>query len=342
MPVTRHLQIRDLEILRALARVHFLTSQQIGASFFSSRRRCLRRLERLRSLLLIRRHTNGAPPGTNYGAYRLAAAGLEVVAKSFPEEPLEDGLDEKLHRQSLFEFDHREALTGLYLSLLRGPLPEPSETPELVRQWSAAVRQRGDRLRWQADGVPYDFVDVLNAAHRLVPDAVVEGTESAWRVFVELDRSTKVLGRIEENFGRYASFIRDGGYRKAFSDDRAPFVLYVVRSERRREHITRLADDALGGVAEVRVVTLSGEAPRTLARLTLNERWPPIGDELSSLEPPERFDAQLSHAAERVVLTTLQLTRAAEPAFALIAQENPSAYEAWANSISDLSKASRE
>ncbi len=63
------LELRDLEILRALLRVRYLTTRQIVGAFFSCPRVGRRRVHRLSEYDLIRPHAkacpkrSGTPPG---------------------------------------------------------------------------------------------------------------------------------------------------------------------------------------------------------------------------------------------------------------------------------------
>ena len=88
--------------------------------------------------------------------------------------------------------------------------------------------------------------DRLGERIQVVPDATLSGRHCAVRVFVELDRSTRGLARIQENVERYAWFLRHG-YGDVFPDGRAPSLLYVVRSAGRRAGIAERMRSALGG-----------------------------------------------------------------------------------------------
>jgi hypothetical protein len=81
----RGLELRDVEILRALLRVRYLTTRQIKAAFFSCPRVGRRRVHRLSEYDLIRPHTKGLPEVLRYTAWRLTGRGLEVVAAAFPD-----------------------------------------------------------------------------------------------------------------------------------------------------------------------------------------------------------------------------------------------------------------
>src|SRR5262245_42589301 len=73
------LETSDYEILRTMARLHFLTSAEVIGTFFTSEFAGYRRLRKLAGLNLVKRHTKGAPPRSNYCAWRLSGAGIEAV-----------------------------------------------------------------------------------------------------------------------------------------------------------------------------------------------------------------------------------------------------------------------
>src|SRR5437867_3319057 len=95
------LQTRDLEILRTLARLHFVTSGELNSTFFSSEKAGWRRLRRMAQLDLIKRHVQGVPERLHYCAWRLTGRGIARLLDEFPREPLLEGLDERLRSQSL-------------------------------------------------------------------------------------------------------------------------------------------------------------------------------------------------------------------------------------------------
>ncbi len=66
MPSPARLEMRDLEILRALLRVRYLTTRQINGAFFSCPRVGRRRIHRLSDYDLIRPHAKGLPPVLRY------------------------------------------------------------------------------------------------------------------------------------------------------------------------------------------------------------------------------------------------------------------------------------
>ena len=239
MGLFERLELRDVEILRTMARLHFVTSAEINAVFFSSEYAGYRRLRKLSQMNLIRRHTNGAPPRSNYCAWRLTGAGIDMVIRAYPEDLVRDGLEERLSRQSLAAFEHREAVSRLYLDLIRGPDDEDRGSSRRdVSKWAAAVRARADQFQWQGDGDVVVEMRHFSERYWIVPDATA--STATVRLFIELDRSTKSLKRIEENLKRYAGLLA-GDYGKVFPDRKPAWLVYVVRSHARAASITKLA-----------------------------------------------------------------------------------------------------
>jgi hypothetical protein len=78
-------------------------------------------------------------------------------------------------------------------------------------------------------------VTALGQRVDVVPDAVVRSPSQKRRVFVELDRSMKNLGRIRECLDRYVTVL---GHLELGGDART--VLFVVRSAARKRHIQQL------------------------------------------------------------------------------------------------------
>jgi hypothetical protein len=230
------LELRDLEILRALLRVRYLTSRQINNAFFSAPRAGRRRIQRLSELDLIRPHAKGMAEVLRYTAWRLTSRGLDAVSHAFPDEPVPDGLVDRVSTGSLHNALHREALADLYLQLTVPPLPKGSDD-ELGahRRWVAEMRARASSITWQPDGDVVLSVDGHGQPTQVVPDAVVRSRGR--RVFVEMDRSTKDLGRIRDCLTRYATVLHQAD----LAGDSVS-VLFVVRSVARRENIKQLVD----------------------------------------------------------------------------------------------------
>jgi Replication-relaxation len=236
---------RDYEILRALLRVRFLTTRQFSRAFFSCPRVARRRVQRLSEYDLIRPHTKGMPEVLRYTAWRLTQRGLDTALHAFSDEPVPDGLIDRLATASLHHALHREGLADLYLGLVvpdRAGLAEG--TLSAHRRWVAEMRARADAITWQPDG------DVVLCATRLgqrvdvVPDAVVRSPRQRRQIFIELDRSTKDLGRIREGLDRYETVLQHSDM-----DGEAVAILFVVRSAARRESIQACASGGLPMIA---------------------------------------------------------------------------------------------
>ncbi len=281
MPALRNPEIRDLEILRALVRVRYLTSRQLINTFFSCPRVGRRRVHRLSEYDLIRPHTKGLSERLKYTAWRITARGLDQVAHALPDEPIPDGLLDRVANGSLHHVHHREALAELYLNLV---VPDRSRLAEADRaahrRWAAEMRGRAASLGWQPDGDVVLTADYLGQRTDVVPDAVVRSGRSKLRVLVELDRSTKDLGRIRDGLERYARVLPHvdlGGD--------APILLFVVRSAMRKANMTELARTVFG-------------LPKTLVLENLEAvEW--LREELLSLSPEPRSLDNVLAAAKR-------------------------------------------
>lgn len=240
MAAASELHVRDLEILRALARVRYLTTRQVATFFFACPRVARRRLQRLSERDLIAPHRKGIPSMTPYSAWRLTTRGLGIAARAFPEELLPDRLVERVTHGSLHNLEHRDALARLYLDLVAPVRPDDRQTPADMRRWAKDVRARAAAIRWQSDGDVVLRARYLGNSFDVIPDATVTTARRKLRVFVELDRSTKALGRIRTTVERYESLIKID-YARIFSDGFAPVVLFVVPSTARKAHIAKLA-----------------------------------------------------------------------------------------------------
>src|SRR5690242_6614760 len=112
------LESRDFEILRTLLRCRFLTSREINGAFFPCPKVGRRRLHKLSDRDYIKPHSKGLPPRSSYSAWRLTSKGLQAAERNFPDDPFPDGLIERLSDQSLYNLEHREAISRIYLKLV--------------------------------------------------------------------------------------------------------------------------------------------------------------------------------------------------------------------------------
>jgi hypothetical protein len=224
-----------------------VTTNEIVVTFFATPHLGRRRLRRLSGLDLIATHRKGVPDRLPHYAWRLTSRGLDVVAEAFPDEPFPDGLAERLADASLRNLDHHAAVSRLYLGLIAagaGPMPDDADLSS-VRTVVEGLRARATQVWWQPDGDVVLRFERLGQEARVIPDATVCGRHKTVRIFVELDRSTRALGRIAENLERYAWFLRHD-HARLFADGRVPSVLYVVRSAGRRAGISEHAERILG------------------------------------------------------------------------------------------------
>jgi hypothetical protein len=124
----RSLELRDLEILRTILRLRFVPTRLLNPAFFSSERNGRRRLQRLSDRDLIRPHQKGVE-WMGYSAWRITSRGLDTIVDAFPDEPVVDGVMEKINQTQLRNLFHQEALSNLYLRLvIPPPAPEAAET----------------------------------------------------------------------------------------------------------------------------------------------------------------------------------------------------------------------
>ena len=242
-----YVQPRDLEILRTLLRLRYLTGRELRLAFFPSHESGRQRIRALSRLDLIHPHAKGLQPGTPYRAWRLTTRGIDLVAREFPNEPIPDGLYERLVTGSLYNLHHREALASLYLELVRGgiDLQKVERSPEATRAFAATLRARASEIQWAPDGDVVLRYRLLEAEHQVVPDATIVSPGRRARVFLELDRSTKTLGRIRETLERYRNFV-GAPYAKKYPDGFAPVVVFMVPSRGRLDGVARLAKSVLG------------------------------------------------------------------------------------------------
>ncbi len=296
-----NLQPRDLEILRTLARLRFVTAREMCAVFFPSPSVASRRLVRLGQRDLIRDHKRTPAPGLTYHAWRLTPAGIEVVGLAFPDEPLPDGLGERLADANLHNPVHREAVSQIYLRLLgRAADPMPHEQDRAaVTTRAAQIRARAFEFWWQPDGDVQLAFRTQDQQELLVPDATLCARRHPVRLFIELDRSTHSLTRIRQVVARYSRFL-EKAYRQTFPDGRVPEILYVTRSEGRRQGVERILADGFGKDVRWAAIT-DDDAPTWIEQHFLRLAARPRDAVALDTPPPLRDgDAPLAHAAHEV------------------------------------------
>lgn len=236
------LERRDMEILRTLGRLRFLTTREISATFFGGVDGARRRLRTLSDMDLIRSHSKGMAPQMQYYAWRVTAAGIELVHELFPDEPLPETLADRLAEATLHDVLHREAVADVYLRYLVAGAPPPTSenAPALVRRRASIMRARAGHVFWQADGDVVLRLKTAAGERQVIPDATVCGRDRPVRVFLEVDRSSWPRSRLAKTLGHYRRFLREA-YGTVFTDGRKAVVLYVVRSEQRRASLAELA-----------------------------------------------------------------------------------------------------
>jgi hypothetical protein len=215
------------------------------------------------------------------------------VASAFPDEPIPDGLVDRLTAGSLHHALHREALADLYLHLV---VPDRAKLSErdlgAHRRWAAEMRTRAGRITWEPDGDVVISVSWLGKRADVVPDAVIRSATLRRRIFVELDRSTKDLGRIRECLDRYVQVFRSldlGGD--------VPSLLFVVRSAARKANL-----EALGR-------TLGNPLDLVVLREPEAVEW--LREEILSISPEagRSREESVPAVARRAYLWMIQLDR---------------------------------
>jgi hypothetical protein len=304
--------MRDLEILRTLARMHFVTSGLLNGAFFPSESVGFRRLRALAKRDFIRRHTKGAATRTNYCAWRLSPRGIGKVRDEFRHEPMAENLDNRLTDHSLADLEHRELLSRVYLALIageRGLRGERDQTWRGVQLWLAAVRERAEQIAWRPTGDVVLRYHFLGRDHAIVPDVTIEAPRASTRIFLDVDHSERAFPRIERTIERYGDFIR-GVYNVEFKDSLTPWVVYLARSEGRLTGVARLGRRYLEGVCRWRVARYE-EGAGWLAELLYGEKRPVLehsGDQASRLAIDPTSSA-LHTAAYEVLRSTNELVK---------------------------------
>lgn len=230
---------RDHEILRTLVRVQFATTASLGRTFFPDLRAARRRLLTLRSVGgLIVPHAKGlpgklAPHGGQY--WRLTETGLQTFAERFPRERIPNNHISRTRNASLLFFEHRNAMTDLYLRLIAckdrdiGDLHARANNLDWRCEWEVV-------LDYQAlEGVTYK-------AKTIVPDATL--TSSDTRFFLEVDQSTESRSVCRRTLRNYSSALEQPSFAKLFPDRLPVVVLYVTKGHGRAEGLKEVVESA--------------------------------------------------------------------------------------------------
>ena len=197
---------------------------------FRSRRTAQRRFAALRDVGLITRHQVGLTLNAVANGpvhYRLTSAGVRAVVAEFPEESHLEHRQASAVRLSLRNHEHHDGIVDLYTRLVAGGDPEESIA-------------RTVPLRYWHDGDVQIEVASPGLTGCFVPDAVFQRNQK--RIFVELDRSTKDLGRIARTLRRYAAYAAGAAVEDPFKEKLPPRLLFVTRSWQRANHIARKAE----------------------------------------------------------------------------------------------------
>jgi hypothetical protein len=297
------------------SRLQHVSARELNEAFFSAAKNGWRRIAELTGLNLIK-NSRAPIPGRAYSTYSLTSYGLDRLLREFPDEPVMDGFFDRIRNQALVFTEHRESMSALYLSLIRGEGDAEADcNREAIRLWMAEVRQRASQIRWFADGTFVFNFDALGVAQRLVPDATIECPGQGLRLFVELDNSHKTLARMRDSLNRYATFCRTT-YGATFADNLAPVVVFLVASEARRNNVAAAAQDILGTICRWAVLVRHGDAvPWLAATLWDEERLIPGTRE--TIASPLRADARAFLSALGGVLTScrddFEAMKAAQP-----------------------------
>ena len=269
------MQQRDLEMLRTLARLQFVSSVELVNAFFPSPKAGLRRLKKLGDLELIARHTKGATL-EHFFAWRLTKRGIAALVREYPNEPIQEGFDERLTGLNLGDGYDRGVFNELYLALVcdrRGPAEMGSSSPgwQELRKWTAAVRLRASAIEWNPRGsLCFEWRNLLGQTFRLMPDATV--VNRAERFFLELDQSQRPRSRIEEQLRLYAGFL-NGPYTHRYRDGKRAVLVFLAHSEARRDQIYQIAQALYDGPrGKVKALVVSKDATTWLAKTLLGEQ----------------------------------------------------------------------
>jgi hypothetical protein len=239
------LEPRDLEILRALLRLRYLTTRQINATFFVTERIGRRRLQKLAEEGYIRMHWNGLPKTAPTGAWRLMSKGLQAIADGLRDEWIPEHLIDRVAEGSLLSLEEREPTSQIYLDLVVPDPPLFPDGPKIMqcRRWAHEIRRRAGAITWRPKHDVVLRYDFLGQQRHLVPDATITSPGRKLRMFLILDRPSKRRAWAGKLYERYNQFIGiQGPCDRGFSDGHEPWCVFVT------DHQDRV--DGIAGILE--------------------------------------------------------------------------------------------
>lgn len=237
-------QVREVEVLLALARYRYLTTSQIERLLYPSRRVANRRMGVLVNHGLVHRFRSFTVPGhgSNEFVYHLSSAGAAEAAEAMEKESVPYP---KPRGRTPTGMKHTLGIIQTWLSLDLACEKKGIEVVEFWPEWEGTREGKAFRSK-VSDETP----DLLDGGRRVAfrPDAgfVLGRGEKRSLFFLEVDwQSEPVRGRrkdsIEEKLMAYASYRKHGGFQRygeMFSGFR---VLSTWTSESRMHHAREVA-----------------------------------------------------------------------------------------------------
>lgn len=224
--LARRLTDRDRAIVRAVARLGVLTSEQIDAMFFDSIKRAQKRLVALHRMGLLDRFQPYRPAGAASFHYVLGRDGAALVAAEDGDDPEAAVRRRRTGRGLALARTQRLAHhvgtnwfhAGLVADARRSPGAELEDwmtEPECTR-WSEGIVRPDAWGRWREGGHAVEF-------------------------FVEWDRGTEPLRRLVAKLAGYEALEADRGA--------VAWVLFVLHSARRERNVREALAEATVPVA---------------------------------------------------------------------------------------------
>ncbi len=243
---------RELETLDSIHWAGFLTTKQLAALHFPSRRVAQRRLRALLDHQWVRAHLQlDSLPLPN--VYTLTRKGAEVLAEATETaEALEHIARARLPRRS--KLAHAIAIRDVFVAF------------RLLES-----RDGIDLFNFHFEPSDSDY-GVLHAA-RLVPDAVVQvGCPAGIATLaIEVDLGTEGGAALRDKLDKWFAFLRSEVSRAAFGSAAATRLLVVTKGERRRDFIEQLVRNA--NLINSSVVTTFETLEPSLQRLYSRETY---------------------------------------------------------------------